>query len=271
MREKKGSVAAAAVWVTLLSVLLCWIPVVGQYLAGRIGTRRVEGAGRVLAAACVPAVLWVLALVWLSATPVKVGGQEVTLGQLRLVAPAMLVAIFAGALASVKSVPAWIGPLVAVGALAWTGVSLRPIVEVAKQLAPQQVAYQPEKNKTCPENLKQLYTAVSLYADSWDGVLPPADRWMTAIKDNVPNDAWLRCPDVAPASANHGYAMNPALGGKKLTEIPNRGKTPLFYDSTDLKADAHGDPSTMPKPGRHTGRNNVVYADGQVRSEAPKR
>jgi len=66
MEQKKGSVAAAAVWIALLSVLLCWIPVVGQYLAGRVGARRVGGAGRALAAAAIPAALWAGTLVWLS-------------------------------------------------------------------------------------------------------------------------------------------------------------------------------------------------------------
>jgi len=201
----------------------------------------------------------------------KMGGEEVTMGPLRFIAPAVCIALLAGAVAATNDAARWIGAAVLVAAIAWTGSQLRPIVDVMKQLAPQGTAYHPEQNKTCPENLKQLYTAVSLYADSWDGVLPAADHWMTAIKDNVPNDVWLRCPDAASGAGNHGYAMNPALGGKKLADIANRAKTPLFYDSSDLKADAHGGPETMPVPGRHTGRDNVVYVDGQVRSEAPRR
>ena len=90
---------------------------------------------------------------------------------------------------------------------------------------------------------------------------------MTAIKENV-KDEQLHCPEVSHAGeSRYGYAMNPALGGKKLSDIPaaERATTAVYYDSSDLSLDAHAGLESLPSPGRHGGRNNVVYADGVVR------
>ena len=75
----------------------------------------------------------------------------------------------------------------------------------------------------------------------------------------------MRCPDVKSADpSGYGYAMNAHLGGKKLSAIPKREQTPLLFDSSDTKIDAHGGLELLPKPGRHQGRNNVLLANGAV-------
>jgi hypothetical protein len=125
-------------------------------------------------------------------------------------------------------------------------------------------------NKTCPENLKSLYNAVKFYAEEWDDTLPPADHWATAIRDKITKDEWLHCPVVSTRTdEKYGYAMNPALGGKRLSEIKDPANTPLFYDASDLKLDAHDPPTQMPKPGRHGGADNLVTVSGDVKSVQP--
>ena len=99
-------------------------------------------------------------------------------------------------------------------------------------------------------------------------VREPADRWTTALTDpaqKIVEDSAVHCPAVSPGSnSQFGYAMNAALGGKRLKEIKAGATTPLFYDSSDLGANAHDNVTSLPVPGRHNGHNNVVYMDGHV-------
>lgn len=162
------------------------------------------------------------------------------------------------------------GAVILVVGLFWFVPRARDIWQVVEQIRNAQTPYEPKKNKTCPENLKQLYNAVMLYADSWDNALPPAEIWMSAIRENVPKDEWLHCPEVAgEGGEQYGYAMNATLGSKRVLDIKDAAKTPLFYDSTDVKMDAHDFVNSLPKPGRHGGRNNILYLDGHIESVPP--
>ena len=131
--------------------------------------------------------------------------------------------------------------------------------------------YEPEKNKDCPANLASLYTAFKLYAES-NGALPDAANWESndELVSKVQRDEWLHCPAVSNRQdQKYGYAYNTAiagikLGGKKLAEIPNAATTPLLYDSTHLEKSAADAVTSLPRPGRHGGRNNILYCDGHV-------
>ena len=60
------------------------------------------------------------------------------------------------------------------------------------------------------------------------------------------------------------------LNGKTLKDMPDAAKTPLLYDSTDLAKNAHDSLTSLPKPGRHGGKNNILFCDGHIESVAPK-
>lgn len=136
--------------------------------------------------------------------------------------------------------------------------------------------YEPEKNKDCPENLKSLYLALSSYAQDWDA-LPPAENWLDneEIASKIVKDEWMHCPAVSDRQdAKFGYAYNEGLAskslkGKPLKEIPDGAKTPLIYDSTNLTKNAHDKITSLPEPGRHGGRNNILYCDGHVEAVEP--
>jgi prepilin-type processing-associated H-X9-DG protein len=137
---------------------------------------------------------------------------------------------------------------------------------------PRNTAPQQASAVSCPENLKHLYAALAEYASDWDG-LPPAKAWMDCIDTDEfatvkAHPEWLRCPE-APASAGFGYAMNRSavsgkLGGKALNALPNAAKTPLLYDSSDTGRNASDAFTSLPKPGRHRGKNYILYLDGHV-------
>lgn len=261
----------ALAWVLGLSIVLGWLPVIGPLIAGFVGGRAARRVGVALGAALIPAVLWAGMLYGVSHSEFKVGETHIFPGPLGFLAPVTACALLAGALAGAGGRGARsAGAVILTVGLFWFVPKARDVWQVVEQIRSAQAPYEPEKNKTCPENLKQLYNAVMLYADSWDNTLPPAEIWMTAIKENVPKDEWLHCPEVAGAGGEHyGYAMNAALGGKRVSDMKDAAKTPLFYDSTDVKVDAHDAVSSLPKPGRHGGRNNILYLDGHVESVPP--
>lgn len=129
----------------------------------------------------------------------------------------------------------------------------------------------PTADKDCPDNLKSLYFAIEKYAES-NGALPLADKWMDneEITSRVQKDEWFHCPAVSNRhDANFGYAFNDAvagkmLDGKKLSEMPGAATTPLLYDSSTLSKSAHDAFKSLPRPGRHGGKNSVLYCDGHI-------
>jgi len=152
-------------------------------------------------------------------------------------------------------------------------------VELASALGlgKQHQKYEPNANLDCPENLRKLYIAFEKYAEDHDA-LPAANNWMSDEdwKAFVQKDEWLHCPEVSNRhDAKFGYAFNDALGGrklggKKLNALPDAAKTPLLYDSTNLEPNAHDAVNSLPRPGRHQGRNNILYCDGHVEAVEPK-
>jgi prepilin-type processing-associated H-X9-DG protein len=71
---------------------------------------------------------------------------------------------------------------------------------------------------TCYHNLKQLASALSLYAQDHKDHLPPADRWMDAAGAGLA-PALFRCPAQG-RDALYSYAMNANLSACSLYEIP---------------------------------------------------
>ncbi len=56
-RRPNGSVGRAFLWMTVLSILLFWLPVLGPFLAGLVGGSRAGGVGNALLAALLPAII----------------------------------------------------------------------------------------------------------------------------------------------------------------------------------------------------------------------
>lgn len=166
--------------------------------------------------------------------------------------------------------------LVTALALASVFSLLNPIAAIAKEYGSSK-KYDPKADKSCTENLQSLYFAFGKYVEYNDS-LPPAETWQDQddFKAAIQKDEWLHCPAVSNRHDNKfGYAYNAALSkrklnGKKLKEMPDAAKTPLLYDSTDLAKNAHDSLTSLPKPGRHGGKNNILFCDGHIESVPPK-
>ncbi len=173
-----------------------------------------------------------------------------------------------------------VGVLFIVAGLGSVFAKNRQVVEILHDLGLDSAfnrSYSPEKNKECPGNLASLYKAVEIYAQDWDA-LPPAANWNTNedLVSKVTRNEWLHCPAVSNRQdAVFGYAFNDALSGKpvhgkRLKDLPGAASTPLIYDSENLGVNAHDAFRSLPRPGRHSGRDNVLYLDGHVESVRPK-
>ncbi len=161
-------------------------------------------------------------------------------------------------------------------ALASVFAQLNPIVAIYKEYGSSK-KYDPKADKSCTENMQSLYHAFEKYVEYNDS-LPPAETWQDQddFKAAIQKDEWLHCPTVSNRHDNKfGYAYNAALSGrklngKKLADMPDAAKTPLLYDSTDLAKNAHDSLTSLPKPGRHGGKNSILFCDGHIESVAPK-
>ena len=268
--ENRPSVARASTWMAILSALIGGIPIIGPLIAGYIGGRKAGSAGAALASAIIPSVIMGVGLYLLSRQEVKLKHDEVHLGFLYFLIPVTVTGLVGGALLGSNSRSAKVvGLIIAAIGIGHFARYANEVYSAVKQLQPQAAPRElTAADKACPERLKSLYNAIQAYADSWDDSLPPADRWVTALRDpNQPfaEEDLVRCPQVP--AGEYGYAMNPELGGKKRADISDPAGTPLLYDSAETAMDAHGGPDTRPQPGRHGGKNSVVYADGTVKAE----
>lgn len=257
-RSSRAAIAATLA----LSIPLIVLPGLGPLLAAWIGGRRARSGA--IAGGVVAALIWGAVLAWLSTLEVQIGSTKAGLGPLSLLIPVQCGGFIAGGLFAFGARPAVSVGLVALvaGAL-WTGNDLRPLFNLLDQFRPAPAPQQSAQG-SCEERLKRLYTAALMYSDSWDQMLPPADRWEEALKETLSDAASLDCPALG--TGKHGYAMNSEVGGKRVSEIADAAGTPLFYDSTLPPPNAHDNVASLPQPGRHDGRNYIVYLDGSVRA-----
>lgn len=101
MRE--GSIFSAVVWMTVLSLLLFWLPVIGPLLAGFVGGRKAGTVGNAIIAVFVPgilaAVLLFLGLSALSGMPLvgAIAGMGVFVAACLHIGPLLVGAIIGAA------------------------------------------------------------------------------------------------------------------------------------------------------------------------------
>lgn len=133
---------------------------------------------------------------------------------------------------------------VVVAMLAVVAVVLFPVFSKGREKA---------RVNSCLSNLKQVALAMQQYAQDYDETLPSADNWADDLLPYLKNRELLICPSD-PTPETPSYSMVPALGGRRLEDIPAPPETIVLYEVES------GQPVY-----RHNGGMNVSYADGHTR------
>jgi hypothetical protein len=119
----------------------------------------------------------------------------------------------------------------------------------------------------CMSNLRQLGSAVTLYASENDGRFPDPQSWVDELSSQGTRPRSFRCPAVSGfGRTTYGFAFNKDLAGKKVSDFDLNHE--LIFDSTMLKRNAYSGLETLPLPGRHrvnrTALNHILHVDGSV-------
>ena len=105
MAEQGGSVILGAIWMIVISILLCWLPGIGSLIAGIVGGKTAGGVGSALIAALLPGIILAAALFFLGTalTTLPLVGVIFGMGGLVVsligIGPLMVGAIIGGLLA----------------------------------------------------------------------------------------------------------------------------------------------------------------------------
>jgi prepilin-type processing-associated H-X9-DG protein len=112
----------------------------------------------------------------------------------------------------------------------------------------------------CRSNLKQLATAVLMYAQDYDERMPPATDWASLLAPHLKGSDKdvFHCPATeAPGS----YGMNSALSGVRQEDIDQPARTVMLFEVDAPTRSFAGGANEMARH-RHSGAPNVCYADG---------
>lgn len=116
------------------------------------------------------------------------------------------------------------------------------------------------KTIACSTNLKQLGTAMMMYANENDECLPTSDKWIDSLSPYMRNSSILKCPSVLGIKSRTSYAMNNGISGVKEDKLNDSSGTVLLFDSTPGDC-PHGGIELIPSPERHIVYLNEDYID----------
>lgn len=119
------------------------------------------------------------------------------------------------------------------------------------------------KQTTCQSNLKQMGTAMQMYAQDYGGKFPPADEWNDLIYPYTKNPKLLICP-LARDKSKPSYAMNSRLSGFAGNKVKDPLSTIMLFESKP-GVNQSGDPEILVSPPRHKIGNNFGFSDGHVK------
>jgi type II secretory pathway pseudopilin PulG len=108
----------------------------------------------------------------------------------------------------------------------------------------------------CENNLKQLASAIRIYATNHQDQLPPAATWSDAISNSVSSATSFQCP--ADGDQTCAYAFNQQLDGHKLSEV--NPLTVLLFESDAGWNGTGGETETVSRGHPAPARNRNGFA-----------
>jgi hypothetical protein len=147
-------------------------------------------------------------------------------------------------------------------------IALAVVLVVTLTLVPVLSAQRGSAQRLCVGRLRAIGGALAQYAEDSDGLLPPGEAWMDGIAGLLKSQVSLHCPEAGRKPGDpHGYAMDRAIAGGRLADVPNPARQSLVFDAETTGRNAVAGEEALPRPGRHRGLNNVLRADLSVTSQ----
>ena len=115
----------------------------------------------------------------------------------------------------------------------------------------------------CVNNARQLGVAAQMYANENKDVLPPVDTWPEVLKKGnlLHGDQVFSCPGRG--ITGRAFAMNAKLNGVRLSQVPRRGETVMFFECSP-GAPPSGVASDLPSEPPHTAGWTIAFCDGHT-------
>jgi prepilin-type processing-associated H-X9-DG protein len=127
-----------------------------------------------------------------------------------------------------------------------------------------------QKADPCIANVKQVAIGILMYSGDYDDLAPRRAAWMDVLMPYLKRNDCLTCPVVAKKNVSgYGYALNSTLDRKSLYDIKKPATVPMVYDSINYARNASDALKSLPKPGRHEGKNVIGYVDGHAAAKTP--
>jgi len=130
--------------------------------------------------------------------------------------------------------------LVVIAIIAILAAILFPVFARAREAA---------RATSCKNNLKQITTALMMYTQDYDEMLPfggnAAGRWYNLTDPYIKNAGVLACPSYRPTGTNRGYGTNINLmgwgSGQSLAAIQAPADTVIVGDAAQCNASVSSD------------------------------
>jgi len=120
------------------------------------------------------------------------------------------------------------------------------------------------ESTTCLANIKQLATGMALYAQDYDGTMPPTQMWATNLLPYTKNEWLFTCPTLRRANEQGGYALDSRFDGIKTSTIPDPRTTVMLFESTTKQIGASDAQTSLLMKPRHGDKISIGYADGHA-------
>jgi prepilin-type processing-associated H-X9-DG protein len=111
------------------------------------------------------------------------------------------------------------------------------------------------RQASCMSNLHAIYNALRIYAQDYDGYLPPAESGLEAVFPYVTSRRVFKCPQDTSDHAT-SYSLSSHLVGRKLDEVTESDKEILVYEGHQEQVEY-----------RHNGVAYFCFADGHVEGQ----
>ncbi len=155
---------------------------------------------------------------------------------------------------NLRSAQSWV-PIVSCIVIGSTSAIMAPVFASARAAA---------TTTSCRSNIRDIATAMQVYATDWDDRFPVANKWEAALTSHL-RAGIPKCPN---ATSARSYAMNALLSGVSLSSVNEAGMTPLIFECESSSPSPSGGESMMKV--WHSSRLWIGFADSSIKAYDPK-